>query len=442
MNDNPLLLLQSNSLKAQIKKYKVLKVYVLILVLLALFIGIMVGTTYSALSSKATSTGTLTFAVNGHEGTFNIQNGYISKYNTKQNLYTKFYIMPNENYTSNADIGITMGESALTSSAYNYVASTGELSLKNTAITDNLTINISFIGKSVSVTLNVEGGSGGQSSAIVNYGSAMTSISIPTKNAYNFMGYYTGTNGTGIQYYNENGVSTKNCDFTTVTTLYACWEPIKYTITYVYNDGATTNTTQDYYINSTTALSAPPSYIGYTFAGWKVVSDSVGSWINDTDYPTGEKLTGKYGNVTLSAQWDKDLTNIIIINASTSSSYYDPVILDIKNSTDNEIASNTFTGINQSFSYTIESAFNLGSNIRFDYRAWNEAEDTLSIYIDDTLKYYLYLDGSTNGISISIGGVPFEFDIDPFYGNYSSTTTTLTGEVIITLTGLYRGNYK
>jgi len=66
----------------------------------------------------------------------------------------------------------------------------------------------------------------------------------------------------------------------------------------------------------------------------------------------------------------------------------------------------------------------------------------LSIYIDDTLKYYLYLDGSTNGISISIGGVPFEFDIDPFYGNYSSTTTTLTGEVIITLTGLYRGNYK
>lgn len=71
----------------------------------------------------------------------------------------------------------------------------------------------------------------------------MPAIVKPTKTGYIFGGYYTGTNGTGTQYYTADGASARTWDSTTITTLYAKWtEDIvrkKYTFRHV--DNVSTN---------------------------------------------------------------------------------------------------------------------------------------------------------------------------------------------------------
>ncbi len=62
--------------------------------------------------------------------------------------------------------------------------------------------------KSYSINFNQNGGSGGQGTLTCNYGSAPpSSVSVPTRQSYAFLGYYTAASG-GIQYYNNSGART------------------------------------------------------------------------------------------------------------------------------------------------------------------------------------------------------------------------------------------
>lgn len=65
---------------------------------------------------------------------------------------------------------------------------------------------------------------------------AINKIRLPTKTGYTFGGYYTGTNGTGIQYIDSSGTFINDL-YKTVgnKTLYAYWITNNYTITYDYN---------------------------------------------------------------------------------------------------------------------------------------------------------------------------------------------------------------
>ena len=89
----------------------------------------------------------------------------------------------------------------------------------------------------INVTLDKQGGTGGTSTISPTYGSAMPAIVKPTKTGYIFGGYYTGTNGTGTQYYTADGASARAWDSTTITTLYAKWTEDIVTITFDSNDG-------------------------------------------------------------------------------------------------------------------------------------------------------------------------------------------------------------
>ncbi len=75
----------------------------------------------------------------------------------------------------------------------------------------------------VTVTFDAIGGTGGTTSVAATYGSAMPSITVPTRTGYTFGGYWTGTNGSGTQYYNASGASAQDWDLTSATTLYAHW---------------------------------------------------------------------------------------------------------------------------------------------------------------------------------------------------------------------------
>ncbi len=73
------------------------------------------------------------------------------------------------------------------------------------------------------VTLDRQSGSGGTASVTATYGSAMPSITVPTRSGYTFGGYYTSTGGSGTQYYTASGTSARTWDKTSSTTLYAKW---------------------------------------------------------------------------------------------------------------------------------------------------------------------------------------------------------------------------
>ena len=115
--------------------------------------------------------------------------------------------------------GYTFGgwytNSALTSSA-------GAAGAKYTA-TSNITLYAKWTPNNYTVTFNKQSGTGGTDSVTATYDSAMPTITVPTRAGYTFGGYFTGTNGSGTQYYYANGTSARTWNIADNTTLYAKW---------------------------------------------------------------------------------------------------------------------------------------------------------------------------------------------------------------------------
>ena len=99
-------------------------------------------------------------------------------------------------------------------------------------------------------------------------------------------------------------------------TLTPMWVHKMYTITYAGNNG-TTPDAKEYYIDSA-AFGLPGSTRnGYDFTGWQVTAhDDVYNWndpdVGGTKYSAGYSVSGKYGSVTLTAQWDPHVYTITL----------------------------------------------------------------------------------------------------------------------------------
>lgn len=103
--------------------------------------------------------------------------------------------------------------------------------LKDWYIASNCSLYAKWTAKQYRVTLDAQGGSGG-STVIVTYDEAMPKTNLPTRLGYSFKGYFTGGNGSGVKYYDNNMNSVMKWTNDYGTTLYAYWEIINYTITY------------------------------------------------------------------------------------------------------------------------------------------------------------------------------------------------------------------
>lgn len=80
-----------------------------------------------------------------------------------------------------------------------------------------------YHGPTSLVIFDMQNGTGGSANVTATLGSAMPSITLPTREGYSFGGYFTEVNGGGTKYYNADGSSAKNWDKTDATTLYAYW---------------------------------------------------------------------------------------------------------------------------------------------------------------------------------------------------------------------------
>lgn len=90
-------------------------------------------------------------------------------------------------------------------------------------LTEDLTIYAIWQAQAYTVTLDAGDGTGGSTSVSATFDEAMPSIAVPTRSGYVFSGYFTGTNGTGTQYYDGNGSSTNSWDIAADTELHAYW---------------------------------------------------------------------------------------------------------------------------------------------------------------------------------------------------------------------------
>lgn len=128
----------------------------------------------------------------------------------------------------------------------------------------------------------------------------------PTKNGYTFKGWkpdYNQVNSwssstTYATSFNSNTVSSSPLGGPVV--FQAQWDLASYKITFDENGGSTVSDIS-YTIEDSTAAFPQPTKTGYTFAGWKVTSND-GNW-SGTYSPGQGQAAGKYGNVTLQAQW-------------------------------------------------------------------------------------------------------------------------------------------
>lgn len=190
----------------------------------------------------------------------------------------------------------------------------------------NVTLNAVWDTETSTVTLNLGAGESISGSTSLDYAfSTPLTLNTPTKTGWKFKGWKVTTVPTDYtssvpvdnrwiinteylaETVMENGVEvikpvTLDSGKIGDVTLTPMWEHVKYTITYNGNNGTTPNA-KEYYIDSAAFTLPTSTRNGYDFDGWTVTDhDAVYNW-TASSYAAGASISGKYGDVTLTAQW-------------------------------------------------------------------------------------------------------------------------------------------
>ena len=167
---------------------------------------------YTQNGTTVTTTKTVTINTKSVTITFNANGGSVSPTSKSYIAYGTYGSLPTPTY-----LGYAFAGWFTTSSGGTQVTTSSIVPATATTIFAHWTAN------TYTVTLDRQNGSGGTPSVTATYGSAMPSITVPTRSGYTFGGYYTLTGGNGTQYYTASGASARTWDKTSATTLYAKW---------------------------------------------------------------------------------------------------------------------------------------------------------------------------------------------------------------------------
>ena len=153
-------------------------------------------------------------------------------------------------------------------------------------LTQDLVLVAQWVVNSYTINLDANSGISGSATTLeVTQGqpqkSQFTQDELPTKLGYNFLGYYLENNTSSTQYIDSMGNVNQTASLyeTPITTLYAQWEIINYTITYYDSSGAiltgnNASNPSNYNVNTNSiTLQAPTAPIGYTFIGWSTTQN-------------------------------------------------------------------------------------------------------------------------------------------------------------------------
>jgi len=163
---------------------------------------------------------------------------------------------------------------------------TEQYDFTNNVVTANTTLYAKWEPVGYTMDFEVNGGSAVPSQSVA-HGKKATVPTTPTKVGYTFEGWYTDDEGTE-QYDFTNNVVTAN------TTLYAKWEPLKYTVSFEVEGGSAVPS-QSVAHGKKATVPTTPTKVGYTFEGW--YTDDEGT--EQYDF-TNNVITA---NTTLYAKW-------------------------------------------------------------------------------------------------------------------------------------------
>lgn len=220
--------------------------------------GTSTSTTYNGTMGASNGTAIATFTPITSTITFNRNNG---SGGTGSITATYGQAMPSITLPTRTNYKFIGYYDARTGGTQYYTASGG--SAKNWDKTSNTTLYAHWEQTSNNVTLDSRGGTGGSTSVQATNGSAMPTITPPTKEGHRFLGYFDNTTG-GTQYYTSSGTSARTWNKTGNQILYAHWQFVgiyvfnngqwKKAIPYIYYNGQWRQTEAYVFYNSTWRL--------------------------------------------------------------------------------------------------------------------------------------------------------------------------------------------
>lgn len=274
-------------------------------------------------------------------------------------------------------------------------------------------------GVESTITFDKQDGINGSGIVKAEFGAAMPTAIAPTKNNFNFKGYFSEPNGQGTMYYNENMNSVCDWDKTVNTTLYAHWTGIPSIIKFDQQNGVggsqeaigiygETMPTE----NSYGKLIAPTRQ-NYIFQGYFTEPKGKGTKFYDAimnSTNTWDKTT----STTLYASW-KGVDCTIVFDKNGGSGGSDFVIVEYGEILPQNLIAPTKVG----FTFT---AYYFEDSIIFDYnmnsqRKW-ETAGTVKLLADwKNKKYTVKLDPQGGEISkqnvVAIYDEPMSFTTAP-----------------------------
>lgn len=177
---------------------------------------------------------------------------------------------------------------------------------------DGVTLYAVWQANSYNVVFNGNGSTSGtmENQAISFDGTQSLRANAFVKTGYEFTGWNTKADGTGLSYPDI-------CSYTMVNegvTLYAQWAPKTFNIVFNANGASGTMASQQIVFDNTVAITTNAfTKEGYFFTGWNTNADGSG-----TRYDNGANLTMDVEGVTLYAQWQKEKYNLVLKNGSTT----------------------------------------------------------------------------------------------------------------------------
>lgn len=278
-------------------------------------------------------------------------------------------------------------------SGNNYSAGT------NIVVKEDITLYAQWSENNVTVNYNANGGNSAPASTTEKYSKGVTvTYEIPKRAGYEFNGWNTKADGTGVVYKAGNIVKED-------VTLYAQWIVSVISVQYNHNDG--TNKANKV-VNGNAADGISIDYVptreGYLFKGWNTAQNGTG-----VNYATG---TVSKENVILYAQWEKLI--YYTLTYDTQGGYFNGDMKKKYLSGSTAVVTSevpqkpgyVFAGWNTKadgtgISYIAATAINMGTNIVL-YAQW--IQNTNGSSSEDTVinKYAPVLKASVSGVKLKL----------------------------------------
>lgn len=249
---------------------------------------------------------------------------------------------------------------------------------------NNTTLYAYWKGVPYSIILDNQGGSGGTTNIIVEYGQPMPLAIAPARQYYIFQGYYTGLNGGDIKFYDAQMNSVRNWDQISSMTLYAHWTGINSTILFDAQggEGVSEYVTAEYgkYLPNAKA----PRMVGYEFKGFYLLENNNEIYYYNENMDSIKQWDQPEPTVILLAKWTKKKCIITLKDGVTVTAIYGEPMPAAPKPTGSEV----FQGY-----YSSDNVKYYDSNMN-SVRNWDREEDTTLYDKWSKRTYYITFDQS------------------------------------------------